>query len=283
MKRILMLIFSIFLFSVLSVNAPLSCSLITDGTCNDATQTVYKMEKPDTNAHAGIAVTSTYLNEWCCSSPRGDGQEHSCSLGTNTVIRVSAPDNALVEKKTFATAGYTDICFRDVDCDYVDAVDCSGLGLDYQCVGSMSAYTNAHVGDCTTAYLTKICCKDRCFIRGEGTCISDVDCCDTADYCALIDPSGIPTTGHCCEDGFYWDDFSSQCIETAECYPDICTSLPLTGTWFADANCVTEGPTGEACCEVGPKFGEDPFYDYTDASFANNIKVYGPSGEPSAA
>jgi len=90
------------------------------------------------------------------------------------------------------------------------------------------------------------------------TCSVDDDCCAGA-YCSRGKNQELPASAwHCCLEGEYWDQSIKSCRETTECKPDPCLPDQFTPGWWADSNCVS---ASGACCQVGPKYGMDPYYD----------------------
>ncbi len=130
-----------------------SCQVRT-GSCNAGETAVLKMSDT-TNAHAEMPGQTNYNYSVCCGGTAGLG--NSCSGNYDTVLKLSNVTNAHVEKKTYTN--YTNsVCLSSpspVTCSY--ASDCSTLGSDYTALASISADTNAHIGD-ASAYSTKVCC-----------------------------------------------------------------------------------------------------------------------------
>src|SRR3989338_9045852 len=102
-----------------------------------------------TGGHAGTWDGSGYANKACSTASSG----HACR-GYNVVARLSSTNNAHLEKKELATSGYFDVCFGDISCHYYNG---SGICDSGECIATISADTNAHIGDCS-AYKTTICC-----------------------------------------------------------------------------------------------------------------------------
>lgn len=268
------IVLSALVFSVNQVFSLLSCSLITDGSCDDTLNTVFKMNYTD-NALAGNA-SSSYRYEVCCSSDIQQGQTCNADY-SNEVIRLSATDNAHAQQKQIAT--YSErICFGDVNCTY--AADCSTLiPNEYVCLASIESEDNAHVGDCnvylpTAGYTDgkNICCRDNCVPTGSiATCSQDIDCCLYGDaispaYCTNKDLNGDTTASsqwHCCSEGDYWT--SEGCEQAIECYPDPCESLVTQAGYWTNVTCFEPNlpaqPT-KSCCQVN-WFGKLT-YNYDD-------------------
>ncbi len=143
---LMLVIVSMFLFIVTNKSKITGKAIET--TCPDD-NTVFKISAL-TNAHAGTWDGSGYANKVCSTASSG----HACK-GYNVVARLSSTNNAHVEKKGLTTAGYSNVCFGDLTCHYYNS---SGLCDSGECIATISADTNAHVGDCS-AYTTRICCE----------------------------------------------------------------------------------------------------------------------------
>jgi hypothetical protein len=129
----------------------LACSV--KASCGTGEVAVLRMSSTS-NAHAGTPGGSGYSNVVCCGGVTGLGT--SCSGTYDTVLRLSAADNAHVQ----ATGSYpTEVCLSAstavVQCMF--APSCRG---GYACLATASATDNAHVADCdgTDDYATKVCC-----------------------------------------------------------------------------------------------------------------------------
>ena len=106
---------------------------------------------------------NNYLENWCY--PYSLDKTHTCT--GNVVIRAAfdaSGSNAHVEKKGLSTAGYEDVCFGDIQCEYAIGSagsyneECSNVfQVNRACVGSISSDTNAHAGDCSE-FSIKVCC-----------------------------------------------------------------------------------------------------------------------------
>ena len=148
---ILYLIFIILIaamFTFITINKTKTVGKAIATTCPDG-NTIFEISAL-TNAHTGTWDGSAYTNKVCYTASSG----HDCT-GANAVIRLSAATNAHVEKKELTTAGYSDVCFGDLTCHYYDG---SGTCDSGECLATISANTNAHVGDCG-AYTKTICCE----------------------------------------------------------------------------------------------------------------------------
>jgi hypothetical protein len=105
------------------------------------------------NAHAGTSGGSSYPDVVCCGGVAGLGT--SCSGGYDTVLTLSAADNAHVASDaSYPTAACLSVGTGVVDCTY--GPSCGGSA----CLVTISGTTNAHVADCDGSgdYTTKVCC-----------------------------------------------------------------------------------------------------------------------------
>ena len=196
-KDLVILAISILLvgFVYIAHNGVVDFSLITGSVVNigvDACNTgdvvdsrvVYKMSDLD-NAHAAFPLTENtlYNVDVCwedapftgreCKDVNGNTLSPSGSeIPVNSLFRLSASspngDNAHVEENNVMTSGYEFLCYGDIRCDYTDAgsqAGCSVFGPTYECFGTMSDDTNAHVADCNSdpnIYPIRVCCKAGC-------------------------------------------------------------------------------------------------------------------------
>lgn len=137
-----------------SAQAQLSCSVTTS--CSGTA--VFKMQATS-NAHAETSGSYPY---YVCCSYSGLTLGTSCSGNYATVLRISGTTNAHVEKNSYSTAGYSNVCLSApasyvVACSY--GSDCSSFGSNYTCLASVSSDTNAHVGNCDAYPANKVCCQ----------------------------------------------------------------------------------------------------------------------------
>ncbi len=119
-----------------------------------AQNTLFKMTG-SRNAHVGRwdAPVDRYPVAVCLPGIQGS----RVCMANNTILRVSDTLNAHAEAPRRVNAVYqTRLCFGNVEC--TTASSCTTLGPSYRCLASLSAETNAHVGDCN-AYATKLCCR----------------------------------------------------------------------------------------------------------------------------
>ena len=149
-----------FLFFTQSLVTALSCT-IRFGGCSSEETCIFKLSDLR-NAHAETCSQTNYNYSVCCSES-GRALSTSCSEAYDGVIRLSDTTNAHVRDYDLGDGTYpvriclsSDISTDNVDCVLLSNGDCSSIG--YECLASVSASDNAHVGDCN-AYSTKICCS----------------------------------------------------------------------------------------------------------------------------
>src|SRR3989338_1009275 len=141
----------IFLISVKSSSAELSCS-IRSNSCNAGETCVYAMSDLS-NAHAELCSSGIYTQKVCCADTGG------ATLGTvsgTKILGLEATTNAHVEQGTlsnYGTPAYLSATNNNVVCTYKSACD-----LNEVCLSSISDTTNAHIGSCA-AYSLKACCR----------------------------------------------------------------------------------------------------------------------------
>jgi hypothetical protein len=161
----------------------------------DDSQLIFRISAPD-NAHAELwNGAGGYPEEICYNIvfgaiyPPAGGTEHDCAIvvgNPNNVLQLSTPTNAHVEM--YGLPNYpVDVCFGNLFCDIVGGGNpCSDFDLTAQCLGSISAITNAHVSSaCNGAgsYPNKICCTSTP-PASSCPCLVSLD----------IDPSNITET-----------------------------------------------------------------------------------------
>jgi hypothetical protein len=137
-----------------SSSSSLACT-VTDTACGGDEVEVFRMSNTS-NAHAGEAA-STYTYRVCCGSVAALGLGTNCSGVYDTVLRLSASDNAHVQ----STGSYpTEVCLSTTVEETVECTYSGTCGGDYACLATISGSTNAHVADCdgTDDYGTKVCC-----------------------------------------------------------------------------------------------------------------------------
>lgn len=106
-------------------------------------------------------------------------------------------------------------------------------------------------------------------------------------YCSQGVSNQLAAPGFCCPIGRFYDSASTSCQPTFECSdPGLCTqatTYPASlGTYIANSFCISASNPGysnslAACCNVGTKYGQTPYYDYSDASGnapAPNVQIY---------
>jgi prepilin-type N-terminal cleavage/methylation domain-containing protein len=136
------------------ISGEFTCT-VTNGSCDGVT--MFKMYDP-TGGHAELSNQSAYNYKVCCE---GNGLTNSCSGSYATVLKLYSETNSHVEINT--ESNYTNsVCLsaagRTATCSY--ATNCSSLGEGYECLASISeGSTSLHVGNCTDAYSTKVCCE----------------------------------------------------------------------------------------------------------------------------
>jgi len=109
--------------------------------------------------HAELPGQTNYTQKVCCTGPEIG---NSCSATKNAIIlKLYSATNAHVEQNNLSNYA-SNACLStgdtfDAACSY--ASDCSSVGPEYQCLGSISDTTNAHAGGCSDAFATKVCCN----------------------------------------------------------------------------------------------------------------------------
>lgn len=169
----------LFVFTAQSVFAgTLSCSVTTKSSCDSASGTVIYRMSGNTNAHAELASeeTNNYNNNVvCCTGV--DGLSSSCVAPYAIALKLNKTTNA--HSQINSQSGYTNnACISvptggSISVGYVTNPNtCTGSGYDTT-LGSISADTNAHVGN-TTAYATKICATASAGLPASATLTSSV-------------------------------------------------------------------------------------------------------------
>ena len=138
------------LVPAVSLAGTLSCSVAT--TCATGT-TVFKMFSTS-NSHSELASQSNYTQLVCCTGVTG--LSNACSGTFATVLKLSGVTNAHAEQNSQSNYANS-VCLQapsggSVSIGY-QSTNCTGFDTT---LASMSATTNAHVGD-GAAYTTKIC------------------------------------------------------------------------------------------------------------------------------
>ena len=232
--------FLVFLLFLPANSASALTCAVRAGACNAGETPLLRMLATN-NSHAGFVGSSAYTNLICCS-------EAGVTIGTNcagnfdTFLKLSAADNAHVEKNTFLN--YTNNACISFD---VGAVSCfyqNGACATGACLASISADTNAHIGDCA-AYSEKVCCGP-----GIAVCVTDGLCDNNcpASCTAADDPDCA--AGGCCGDGTCdAGETNAICPRDcpATCSPDGCNGICPAGCTVAqDPDCGCLG--GNGCC-----------------------------------
>src|SRR3989344_5050462 len=159
-------------------SAPLlRCSVKTGGCAAD--ETLMLKMNDESNAHAELPIQNNYGYSLCCGVKK-DTITTACDANSAVALKTSAATNAHVSQGN--VAGYDNpVCVsalnNKMSCAY--RTSCEEIGGE--CVASISASTNAHIGDCTS-YPLKICCGFGVF---------------TADVCG----NDVLEAGEECEDG----------------------------------------------------------------------------------
>lgn len=162
MSKFFLIVLSLIVSVVLAQSAyagTLSCSVTTAALCTGGTNTIMYRMSNTTNAHAELSSGTNYTGSVvCCSGITG--LSNSCAAPFDTILRLSGNTNAHAEKNSQAHYA-NNVCLSvpiggTASVSYVaDPTTCVGAGYDTT-IGTISADTNAHVGD-TTAYVNKIC------------------------------------------------------------------------------------------------------------------------------
>ena len=177
------LIILIFLVNVLSSSAYLLNCTVEDGNSCPSGVKVLGLTSRE-NAHA-YAPTKTSDYSICCNGIKGLATDGGAEGNETTFLRLSAETNAHVEKNSYSNYAYeANISMENtsssislanivpsgpIDCIYDPS--CAG---GYTCLASISADTNAQIGNCSS-YSTKICCRERC---DESQCWNGSVCID---------------------------------------------------------------------------------------------------------
>lgn len=158
MRAVLGVLFAFVLVIGFSVTvSALSCR-VTSVDCPSGEIPIFKMSS-QSNAHAELVNQNNYNYAVCCSA--GVNLRNSCSDPKQaTVLWLSAQTNAHASQTSSSSYG-TQVCLSSIN-PSVQQIECNfksdSCDSGYQCLASMSASTNAHVGNCS-AYNIKICCK----------------------------------------------------------------------------------------------------------------------------
>lgn len=213
----------------------LSCSMATSCTNGSI---IYKTSST-TNAHAEKASSTNYTRMLCCTNVKNIG--NSCTGNFATVLKLSSTTNAHVEQNTFVNYA-EQVCLSaptgaSISVGY-QAANCTGWDTT---LGSMSAATNAHIGD-PSAYNTKICATASDAPQSLTFSISDA----TIGFGTLLSAaaryatgdilgSGSDTSAHTisastnAENG-YNITISGSTLTCSSCGPDTITAIGATPT-----------------------------------------------------
>ncbi len=150
MKSVFLSFFSLLFIPLLASAGTLSCTVAT--TCSSGV-VIYRMSGTS-NAHGELSAQSNYTQLVCCSGVTGLG--NACSGTFATALKLSGTTNAHAEQNSQSNYAQS-ACIQapsggSVSIGY-QSTNCAGFDTT---LGSMSATTNAHVGD-ANAYTTKIC------------------------------------------------------------------------------------------------------------------------------
>ena len=146
------------LYPVSYIYAALSCSVVTQASCNSSGYTTILRMSGTTNAHGELPSESNAnyaSNVVCCNSPSAIG--NSCTGNYKVVSKISAVTNSHMQESSVNTYG-TNVCLSDTSTgDTITTgyqnTNCSGYDTTLL---SMSASDNATIGD-GTAYTRKVC------------------------------------------------------------------------------------------------------------------------------
>lgn len=116
----------------------------------------------ETNSHGALWNDINYNIDICYNDIFNDGRiydssSHSCT-NDNAVLWLSSPTNAhasVTEDDAYGIYN-TPVCFGDLVCRKVETSDCAS---DEKIVVKLSSITNAHIGDASSNYPIKICCR----------------------------------------------------------------------------------------------------------------------------
>jgi len=222
---------------ILSINyaySELSCSItedIIDGrSCSHSCpyeNRVFEMHAlNDSQASSMDDDCFLYVYDICCES---DISTSSDCDGSNTVIKLAGEEPyGLGNGMTNAHAAYKDetlpeyteeVCFGDAKCDYSEEANCGNIP-GYECLASMSNYTNAHLAECDyylprTSYYPalggNICCDETLCNYYDGlNCESEDEICmgsasvdiltSIGDCNEYLPPASYFGTNICCDD-----------------------------------------------------------------------------------
>lgn len=159
-RKTILLLFSFIFFLLSSANnvSALTCA-VRAGVCNAGETPLLRMQATN-NSHAGFVGSSAYNNIICCSEA-GVTIGTSCAVGPlwnsfDVFLELQALDNSHVEEKTFSN--YVNNACISVNTGYIScSYETGNCPAGSECLASISASRNAHIGDCGS-YATKVCC-----------------------------------------------------------------------------------------------------------------------------
>jgi len=240
------------------------CTAMTVGECSGAGGLCVARLSDPTNAQLGTPTGSDYGYCVCCS---GEGLTNECSGEFAVIGKLSSATNAHGET---ATAGNydTNLCLG-VTAGTVSCHANQGSCDTGVCILKLSGQTNAHGEACDVNvdndYLTYLCCEvtEGCGNEGD-VCSVDGDCCE--GYCSFGLYGTQYETGHCCFEGYFWNNDVGECRPTDPCNPDPCDIDPSQDfvAWAQNDACVNPF-LGAACCRNVDVYGDggDYYIPYT--------------------
>ena len=144
-----------------------SCSIVARGSCAD---NIVMGVSGLTNAHGEKATDGTYPSVLCCDFGTGKidcVDEDLNGLSENKIIGLSSVTNAHAEIPSFNNYD-VDVCYEDLVCTNLDTSvegNCNDATLGTYPIDilSLSASTNAHIGNIADYPIISICCKSEAF------------------------------------------------------------------------------------------------------------------------
>lgn len=229
------------------------------GVCSAGRQEIFSISD-NPNGHASFQA-GTYGWKVCCQGTDLGTSSQACS-SDQSIFRMTASQNAQVEYNWLSNPFYSSYaCLGNngFNCTYSSGSCTSPL----KCVVSISAASNAHVGDCTQ-YPLKVCCGD--ISSFPGSCSEEAEACGSGQSCC----TGLGlycSSGYCCPTGEQWN--GTGCDLSIN-YPSFITGT-VTHT-VAGANL----PVDQARVTVlGGSLPAGGFWAHTDAAGDYLIGVYG--------
>ncbi len=158
MKKEIVLFASVFMF----LSIILSSNVLSANFCSSPDQIIFKLSDT-TNAHAETFNRGTYNTEICYNQLFSNAPTPALrECNNNVVLRLSDTTNAHAEDPNGNTAGYFNICYRDLRCTLKSS--CSSNEVQ---VVKLSDVTNAHLETTLSNYNQYLCCTSRS-ASGEG-------------------------------------------------------------------------------------------------------------------